>query len=45
MPDKLRSTVMFILSIYLALRAGDEHYNLHRDTPDKNSQLSFEHDV
>ena len=44
-PDKLRDTVLFILGINLALRAGDEHHDLHRDSPTKNSQLSFECDA
>ena len=43
-PDKLRDTVLFILGINLALRAGDEHHDLQRDSPSKNSQLSFERD-
>ena len=41
-PDKLRSTVLFLLGINLALRAGDEHYYLRRDVPGKSLQLSFE---
>ena len=43
-PDKLRSTVLFILGVNLALRAVDEHYNLRRDMPNQKSQLSFEND-
>ena len=43
-PIKLRNTVLFLLGINLALRAGDEHYYLRHDTPDKKSQISFEHD-
>ena len=43
-PDKLRDTVLFILGINLALRAGDEHHDLRRNSPDKSSQLSFERD-
>ena len=43
-PDKLRDTVLFLLGVNLALRAGDEHYQLHRDIPGKPSQLSFERD-
>ena len=27
-PDKLRDTVLFVLGINLALRAGDEHHDL-----------------
>ena len=41
-PDKLRSTVLFLLGINLALRAVDEHYQLHRDVPEKCSQFSLE---
>ena len=41
-PEKLRETVLFLLGINLGLRAGDEHYALHRGTKDKPSQLSFE---
>ena len=41
-PDKLRSTVMYLLGVNLGLRAGDEHYELCRDTSEKPSQLSFE---
>ena len=40
-PDKLRSTILFLLGINLALRAVDEHYNLSRDMPNRASQLSF----
>ena len=43
-PEKLRDTVLFLLSINLALRAGDEHYDLRRDCPEHKSQLSFERD-
>ena len=39
--DKLRSTVLYLLGVNLGLRAGDEHYGLHRDTSEKPSQLSF----
>ena len=28
--DKLHDTVLFLLGINLALRAGDEHYDLHK---------------
>ena len=35
---------MFLLGINLALQAGDEHYNLHRATPEKKSQISLECD-
>ena len=41
-PDQLRDTVLFLLGINLALRAGDEHYHLRRDSNDKKSQLVFE---
>ena len=41
-PDRLRNTVLFLLGVNLALRAGDEHYNLRRDAPGLPSQLSFE---
>ena len=43
-PDKLRDTVLFIIGINLALRAGDEHYDLCRESPTLPSQLSFERD-
>ena len=43
-PDKLRDTVLFLLGINLALRAGDEHDDLRRDSPGKPSQLQFERD-
>ena len=43
-PEKLRDTVLFLLGINLALRVGDEHYDLRRSTCDKRSQLSFERD-
>ena len=42
--QKLRDTVLFLLGINLALRAGDEHYDLRRDTVGKPSQISFERD-
>ena len=40
-PDKLRSTVLFLIGINVGLCAGDEHYNLCRDAPGCPSQLSF----
>ena len=40
--EKLRSTILFLLGIHCGLRAGDEHYDLHRDGPKKKSQFSFE---
>ena len=43
-PDKLRDTVLYLLGVTLALRAGDKHYFLRRDMPNKPSQLSFERD-
>ena len=41
-PDKLRSTLLFLLGINLALRAVDEHYQLRRAMPDQPSQLAVE---
>ena len=41
-PDKLCSTVLFLLGVNLALRAGDEHYALRHTGCDKTSQFSFE---
>ena len=40
-PDKLRDTVLYILGVNCALRAGDEHYNLRRPGGCTSSQLSF----
>ena len=40
-PDKLRSTIFFLIGINCGLRAGDEHYDLRRDGPTKKSQFSF----
>ena len=40
-PTQLRETVIFLLGIYTGLRAGDEHYNLHQDSEQLGSQLSF----
>ena len=40
-PDKLRSTVLFLLDINLGLRAGDKHYYLCRHSPYLESQLTF----
>ena len=37
-------TVLFLLGINLALRAGDEHYDLLRSTTDNPFQLTFQHD-
>ena len=44
-PDKLRNTVCFLLGMNLGLRAGDEHYDLRRDTLEKPSQLQFKVDT
>ena len=41
-PDKLRSTVLFLIGINCALRAGDEHYALRRPGGCTSSQFSFE---
>ena len=38
-----RDTVLFLLGINLGLRAGDEHHQLHRHAPWKESQLTFKH--
>ena len=40
--DQLRDTVLFLLGINLALRAGDKHHQLRRDWNSKKSQLVFE---
>ena len=42
-PDKLRQTVLFLIGINLFLRAVDKHYNLRRDVPGKDSQLSVQY--
>ena len=41
-PDQLRNTVLFFLGMNCTLRAGDKHYNLRHEMPDKKSQLQFE---
>ena len=41
-PDKLRSTVLFLIGINCALRAGNEHYVLRRPGGCTGSQFSFE---
>ena len=41
-PDILRSTVLYMLGVNCALRAGDEHYALRRPGGCTSSQLSFE---
>ena len=38
----MRHTVLFLLGINCTLRAGDEHYQLRRETPLKKSQIQFE---
>ena len=43
-PEKLRNTVLFLLGMNVTLRAVDEHYNLRREMPTKDSQLQFERD-
>ena len=40
-PDKLRSTVLFLLGINVGLRARDEHYQLRRESQNLPSQLQF----
>ena len=42
---KFRHPVLFLLGINLALRAGDEHYDLRWSSKDKPSQINFEHDA
>ena len=42
-PDKLRNTVLFLIGINATLRAI-EHYHLHREMPNKPSQIQFERD-
>ena len=41
-PDKLRDTVLYIIGVNCALRAGDEHYYLRRPGGCTSSQFSFE---
>ena len=41
-PDKLRDTVLYLIGVNCALRAGDEHYNLRRPSHLGTSQFSFE---
>ena len=41
-PDKLRSTVLYLLGVNCALRAGYEHYALRHPGGCTTSQLSFE---
>ena len=40
-PDQLRDTVMFLIGMNRILRAGDKHYFLRRNMPNKPSQLQF----
>ena len=40
-PDKLRSTVLYLLGVNCALRASDKHYNLHGPRGCTTFQLSF----
>ena len=41
-PDKLRNTVLYLIGVNCALRAGDEHYALRRPGRCTSSQISFE---
>ena len=41
-PDKLRTTVYFVLGINCYLRSIQDHYNLRRWAPDEESQIKFE---
>ena len=41
-PNKLRDTVLYIIGVNCALRAGDEHYCLHRPGGCTTSQITFE---
>ena len=41
-PDKLRDTVLFLIGINCGLRAGDEHYDLRRESPTLSSQFTFQ---
>ena len=41
-PDILHNTVLYLLGINLALRAGDNHYDLRCDHCGRKSHLSFE---
>ena len=40
-PDTLRNTVLFLIGINCILCAGDEHYYLRCEMPNKPSQLQF----
>ena len=41
-PDKLRSTVLYLIGVNCALRAGDEHYALRRPGGCTSSQINFD---
>ena len=41
-PDKLRTTVYFVLGINCYRRSVQDHYNLRRWSPDEQSQIQFE---
>ena len=41
-PDKLRTTVYFVLGINCYLRSIQDHYNLRRWSPDEESQIKFD---
>ena len=41
-PDKLHSTVLFLVGLNCGLGVGNEHYELRRDGPTKLSQFSFQ---
>ena len=43
-PDKLCTTVFYLLGLHCCLRGVGEHYALRRDMPEKLSQLSFQRD-
>ena len=40
-PDRLRNTLLFVIGLYVRLRAGDEHYAFRHDTPKLPSQIQF----
>ena len=40
-PDKLRSTISFLIGLNIILWARGEHYAVHRDTMTLSSQLQF----
>ena len=43
-PTQVRETVLFMLGVHVGLRAGDERYNLRRESDKFPSQLSFKRD-